>query len=233
MERKVRTQLSNQLPGIKLSTGSSKLPVSPGDSIGGGILSPGREHRYPLRTEFDSPPINNVVAGLHRHAMQDTKLVVQILFQPVAGRSIKEWWRKRRSYQTTRFLRKEKEQLWGTRSPTRRERRQANLIEEKQGQRRFWTSIRFAVIGAKEYTPSRVKELAGGFNIFENPETDQYLNTTTIQGLRKRRFLEFYQAIRDRRFNGYSHRFQASVPELAGLVSIPSRTQKNIKYSDS
>jgi len=233
MERKLRLQLSNQIPGTKFSTGSLKLPVVSGDSIGGGILTTGREHRFPLRTEFDSSPINNVVAGLHRHAMRDTKLVVQILFQPVAGHSIKEWWRRRRSYQTSRYLRKEKEQLWGSQSPTKRERRQADLIEEKQGQRRFWTCIRFAVIGAEEYTRSRVKEVAGGFNILENPETGQYLNTTTIQGLRKRRFLEFYQAIRDRKFGGYSHRFQVSVPELAGLVSIPSRTQKNIEYSDT
>jgi hypothetical protein len=233
MERKIRLQLSNQIPGIRFKTGSSKLPVVPGDSIGGGILSTGREHCYPLQTEFDAPPVNNVVAGLHRHAMQDTKILVQILFQPVAGHSIKEWWRRRRSHKTIRYLRKEKEQLWGSRSPTSRERHQANLIEEKQGQRRFWTCIRFAVIGAEEHTSSRVKELAGGFNIFENPETGQYLNTTTIQGLRQRQFLEFYQAIRDRRFNGYSHRFQASVPELTGLVSIPNRTQKNIQYSDS
>lgn len=232
MERKVRTQLSNQIPGIQFSTGTTKLPVSTGDSVGGGILSTGREHRYPLRTDFDSSPINNVIAGLHRHAMQDTKLLIQILFQPVAGRSINERWRKHRSYQTISYLNKEKEKIWGTRSPTRREKRLAHLIEQKQSQRRFWTSIRLAVIGAEDYTPSRVKEISGGFNIFENPESGQYINTTPIQGLRQKRFLEFYNAIHNRKFGGYSHRFQTSVPELAGLVSIPSRNQKNMVYAE-
>lgn len=232
LERKVRTQLSNQIPGIRFSRGSPNLPVLPGDSIGGGILTTGRKHRFPLQTEFDSPPINGVVAGLHRHAMQDTKILVQLLFQPVGGHSVKEWWRRRQCLQTIRFLRKDKEKQRDSRSPTPRERRQADLVEQKLGERRFWVSIRFAVIGAEEYTPSRVKELAAGFNIFENPESGQYLDAETLRGVRQRRFIELFQAIRDRRFGGYSHRFQASTSELAGLVSIPDREQKNMNYAE-
>lgn len=231
LERKVRSHLSNQVPGIGFGDGTTALPVAPDDSIGGGILSLGREDRFPLETEFDSPPVNGLVASLHRHAMRDTKFTVQILFQPVSGRTLGEWRRKHLGYKTVNYLRKEKEQIWGSRSPTPRERHQADLVEQKLGQRRYWASIRFAVIGAGKHTPSRVKELAGAFNVFENPETGQYLNTTTIRGLRQRRFLEFYQAVGNRKFGGYSHKFQVSVPELAGLVSITDRSQDNIRYS--
>ncbi|MFC7213053.1 hypothetical protein ACFQO4_03020 [Saliphagus sp. GCM10025334] len=229
LERKVRTQLSNTVPGIGFETGTTTLPILPEDSIGGGLLTLGRDHGYPLRTEFDSPPTNSVVAGLHRHAMRDTKFVIQILFQPVAGRPVRDWWWKRRTYKTVSFLRKEKEQLWGSRSSTPREKRQADLVERKAGTRRFWTCIRFAVIGAKEYTPSRVKELAGAFNVYENSDSGQYLNMETVSGVREKPFHEFYQGLRDREFGGYHRRFQASTEELAGLVAVPDRDQKNLK----
>ena len=96
-------------------------------------------------------------------------------------------------------------------------------------QRRLWVTIRFAVIGAKEYTPSRVKEIAGAFNKLENKVSGQYFDMDTIRGLRQKWFLEFFQAIRDREFGGYSLRFQATVDELAALISIPDRTQDNIR----
>ncbi|MFP9061728.1 hypothetical protein ACLI4R_14510 [Natrialbaceae archaeon A-chndr2] len=227
--RKVRTQLSNTVPGVGFDTGTTTLPVLPEDSIGGGLLTLGRDHGYPLRTKFDSPPINSVVAALHRHAMRDTKFVIQILFQPVAGRPVREWWWKRHTYKTISFLRKEKEQLWANRSATPREKRQADLIERKAGTRRFWVSIRFAVIGAGEYTPSRVKELAGAFNVYEGNESGQYLNMETVTGVREKPFLELYDGLRNREFGGYHRRFQASTEELAGLVSIPDRDQQNLE----
>lgn len=229
LERKIRTQLSNEISGVRFEEGFLRLPIFPGDSIGGGIITTGREDRFPLQTDYGSPPINSLVSALHPHAMRDTKMVVQILFQPVAGRSVKGWWKKKRGYQTAEYLRKEKEELWGSRSPTPREKKQADAVEAKINQRRFWVSIRLGIIGAGDHTPSRVKELSGAFNILENPETGQYLNTHTIRGLRQKPFLGFYEAIKNRRFGGYSHRFQATVEELSGLVSIPDREQDNIE----
>lgn len=229
LERKVRTQLSNTIPGVEFDTGTTTLPILPGDSIGGGLLTLGRDLGYPLRVEFDSPPINSVVASLHRHAMRDTKFVIQTLFQPVAGRPFRDWWWKRQAYKTVGYLRKEKEQLWGHRSATPREKRQADLVEQKASTRRFWTSIRFAVIGAGEYTPSRVKELAGAFNIYENNESGQYLNMETVSGFRDKPFLEFYRGIQQREFGGYHRKFQTSTEELAGLISVPDREQHNFE----
>ncbi|RKD95637.1 hypothetical protein [Halopiger aswanensis] len=229
LDRKVRTHLSNTVSGIGFDTGVNGLPVLPEDTVGGGILTTGRKDRFPLRTDFDSPPINSLVAALHRHAMMNTRIVVQILFQPIAGRSLKEWWRKRRAYQTAGFLRKEKEKLWGSRSATPREQSQADLVERKAGTRGFYVSIRFAVISAGEYTASRVKELAGAFNIYENPESGQYLNATPVKSRRQKHLLGLNQAIADREFGGYSHRFRVSTEELAGLVSVPDRNQQNLE----
>jgi len=229
LERKIRTQLSNTVPGIGFETGVNGLPVLPGDTVGGGILTTGREDKYPLRTDFDSPPINSLVAALHRHAMKNTRLVVQIIWQPIAGKSLKQWWRRRRSYQTAGFLRKEKEKLWGSRSATPRERRQADMVERKAGTRGFQVSIRLAVIAGGEYTASRVKELSGPFNTYESSESGQYLNASTVKGRRQKHLLGLNKAIADREFGGYSHRFNASTRELAGLVTVPSRHQQNLK----
>lgn len=231
LDRKVRTHLSTTVPGIGFADGVTKLPVLPGDSIGGGILTTGKADRFPIRTEFNAPPINSLVAALHRDSMRGTRFVIQVLLKPVAGRSVRDWERKRRSKKTVDYLRKEKKNLSSSRSATQRERDQANLVEAKMAQRRFWVSIRFAVIGAKQYTPSRVKEVAGSFNIFENPETGQYFTAKTVRGVRKKRFLRFYQAIGSREFSGHSLKFQASIPEVAGLVSIPSLDQENVQYA--
>ncbi|SDQ40720.1 hypothetical protein [Natronobacterium texcoconense] len=227
LERKVRTHLSNVIPGIGFDTGFNGLPVLGDDSIGGAILTTGRDDQYPLRTDFDSPPIDSVVGALHRHAMRDTRFVIQILFKPVAGFSVEDWWRKRRGYRTVSHLRKETDLY--DRSATPRERKQADLVDRKLGTRRYWTCIRFAVIGAGEYTPSRVKEVAGAFNVFENLGSSQYLDIYTVQGRRQKPFLGFCKAIRDRAFGGYSLRFQTSLQELAGLVSVPNREQKNLQ----
>jgi len=228
LDRKLRTQLTNHVPKTKFEAGTHGLPVQSEDSVGGALLTPGRRDWYPLQTEFDNPPVNSLTAALHRHAMQDTKFVIQILFQPVAGNPVKRWWWRRRAYQRLGYLRKEKEKLWHSRPATNREKQQANAIERKAGTTRFYTSIRILVIGASEYTKSRVKELAGGFNVFENPDTGQYLNTVTITSVRSNRITRFCRAIADRDFQAWSRRFQLSAEELGGLITLPSRRQENI-----
>lgn len=50
LERRLRAQLSNEIPGIGFADGTTKLLVAPGNSIGGGLLTTGREDRYPLET---------------------------------------------------------------------------------------------------------------------------------------------------------------------------------------
>lgn len=231
LERKIRTHLANQIQGAEFLEGSDGLPVSTDSMVGGGLLTLGRRDWYPLRTEFDEPPANSIAASLHRHAFRDTDVVIQVLFQPVLGDPVSRWWWRRRAYQRRNYLKKEKEKIWGSRKATKRERQQANAVENKAGTNRFYTAIRILVVGAGEYTPSRVKELAGGFNVFESSETGQYLDAVTVTPLRKKRILSFCQAVRDRRFGDWSRRFQATVDELAALVSIPNRTQENIRYS--
>jgi len=230
-ERKLRTHLKNEIPGIELQQGETGIPVTEGDTVGGGILTTGRRDWYPLRTDFDQPPANSLAGALHRHAMQDTTVIIQVLFQPVAGRPLHNWWRTRRTYHRIGYLRKEKEKLWNNRPPTPREKKQADAIERKAGTTCFHTSIRFLVIGAGEYTPSRVKELSGAFNTYENPDTGQYLNAVTLRTPFTSRLIRYASAVKAREFNGYHRRFQASIPELAGLVSIPDRSQENLETS--
>ncbi|MDY6778203.1 MAG: hypothetical protein SVU32_06030 [Candidatus Nanohaloarchaea archaeon] len=228
MERKIRTQLTAEVPDVEFTEGSTGLPVSEGATLGGGLVTTGRLDRYPLATDFDAPPMNSVAAALHRHAMQDSSFVIQILFQPFVGQPVRSWWWKKRAYMRRNSLRKEKEKLWGTRQPTPRERQQADAIEDKAGSPRFTVSIRFAIIGAGEYTKSRVKELAGAFNVYENPETGQYLDAVTVTPFRESQLLDFGQAVAQQRFGGWSHRFQASTQELAGLLALPTINQENI-----
>lgn len=231
LERKLRTQLQNEMPEIKFQDGEDGLPVSKGDTIGGGVLTPGRKDCYPFRTEFGEPPINSVAAALHRHAMQDTRIIIQVLFKPVVGHPVKHRWWTRNTYQRIGYLRKEKTGTlpWHDRPPTPREKRQADAIEHKAGTSKFHTTIRFLVIGAGEHTPSRVKEVSGGFNIFENPDTGQYLDTYTVKNLRQSKIVEYAETIAQRQLEG-TPLFRTSVPELATLVSIPDRQQQNINH---
>ena len=232
LERKLRTHLTNQVPGIRFEDGVRGIPVTTEDTIGRGILTTGRRDWYPLKHEFKDPPVNSVVSSLHRHAMRDTKFIVQILFQPVIGKPLRRWYWRKRAYQRIGYLRKEKEKLWGSRNPTPREKRQADAIEDKAGTNRFHTSIRFLVIGADDYTQSRVKELSGGYNTFENPDTGQYLDTVTVKSLRESRILDFAETVAHRRFGSWSHSLQTSVPELAALLSLPNIQQENITQAE-
>lgn len=232
LERKLRTHLTNEIRDVEFDDGTDGLPVSGGESIGGGLLSTGRRDWSPLRTEFDSPPTNSLIATLHRHAMRDTGIVIQLLFRPVAGRPLRRWWWRRRAYQRIDYLRTENEKLWGSRSPTRQDKRRAAAIERKVGATRFVVSIRLVVIGAEEYTPSRVMELAGGFNVYQHPGTGQYLDATTVSPVRSSQLLDFCKTVADRRFGSWRRGFQVSVDELAALVSLPDRNQQNLKYAE-
>jgi hypothetical protein len=232
LERKLRTNLIETVPGIGFDSGTDGIPISKNDTVGGGLLTVGRADCYPLRTEFDTPPINALTSALHRHAMQDTRIIIQVLFQPEIRRTIRNWRWIRRAYKRLGYLRKNKSDTfpWHDRPATPRERHQADAIEDKAGDSRFQVSIRFLVIGAEEHTSSRVKELGGAFNIFKNTTTGQYLETDTVQTPWESRFIDFADAVRRRKFSEFSLSFQASVSELAGLVSIPDRTeQKNIE----
>lgn len=231
LERKLRLQLADEIPGIGFDTGVSGLPVLPSDTFGGGLLTTGESDYYPFETDHDSPPTNAVTALLHRDAMKDTKFVIQVLFRPVAGNPLGNWWWRKQAIYQRNYLKREREKIWGTTKPTRREKRQARAIDDKTGNARFWTSIRFAIIDAGEYTSSRVKELAGGFNRYENPVTSQYFNAVTITPFRKHRLLHFSRAVADRRFAGWTLKFRTTTQELAALVAIPDRNQENIEYS--
>lgn len=232
LERKIRTQLSNQVPSIEFGDGVEGLPVTEESTAGGGFLTAGRRDWYPFRQDFDDPPVNSLVSTFHRHAMQNTSFVVQVLFKPVVGERVNRWLWKKQAYQQIRYLKKEKEQLWGSRSPTKREKRQADSIEAKAGNSRFHTTIRFAVLGAEEYTKSRVKELAGSYNTYENPETGQYLDTVTVEALREQSIFNFLQAVADRNYAGWGRKFQASLDELAAFVSLPNNNRENIQFAE-
>jgi hypothetical protein len=229
LERKLRTHLKNEVEDVELADGETEIPLSKEEVFGGGLLALGEPDYYPLRTEFENPPVNSVVAPLHRHAMRDTKVLIQILFQPSVGKPVRSWWWVRRAYKRIGFLRKRKEKLWNSRPPTPREKRQADAIERKAGSPRFSVSIRLLVVGAGEYTKSRLKEISSGFNVYENHETGQHLNLTTVKTLRDKTPVSFVKALNERRFGGWSRSFQASVAELSGLVSLPEPRQKNVK----
>lgn len=229
LERKIRTHLTTEIPGLELTEGTTGLPVVEDDTVGGGLLKTGEPSYYSLQTDFDSPPTNHVVTALHRHAMQNTRFILQILFQPAVGKPWKDWWWKHRAYKQRNYLKKEKEKLWGSRKPTPREKKQAREVEDKVGEARYKTSIRFLIINAGEYTRSRVKELAGAFNVYENPLTGQYLDMVTVDAYRRKPFLEFASAVAERQFKGWSYSFQTTQRELAALVSVPDKDQRNLQ----
>jgi len=233
LERNLRTGLKTAIPeiGFNEDRDSSGLPVSEGASVGGGMLKLGRMDYYPLNTDHDNPPSNDVVSSLHRDAMQDTRFLIQVLFKPVAGRSLGTWWQRKSAYRRRNYLRKNKESLTNSRSATPREKKQANKIEDKAGGPLYHTGIRFFVVGAGEHTPSRVKELASGYNRFESSLTGQYLDTVTLRSIRRKSFTRFARSVAERRFDGWNMKFRLSLPEIAAVVSLPSIEQNNISYS--
>jgi len=231
LERKIRSHLQGSVPGIQFSDGTHGVSVYGGDTVGGGILTTGLDDWYPLRTEFDEPPLNALIGTLHDHAMQDSNFLIQILFQPVAGQPVKRWWWRHRAYKRVNYLRKEKTDLWNSRSATPREKSRADAVEAKAGMPRFWVSIRFVVAGSGEYTPSRVKEIAGAFNRFEDNETGQYLDMKTVRSVFPGRVKRFSSEVARREFGWWTLRFQASTPELSGLIAIPDRRQDNYQTS--
>jgi len=231
LERKLRTGLSTAIPEIGFDEGSLSVPVSEDASVGGGMLKLGRMDYYPLNTDHSEPPNNDVVSSLHRDAMQDTRFLIQVLFKPVAGRSLGTWWNRKSAYRRRNYLRKNKESLTHSRSATPREKKQADRIESKAGNPQFHTSIRFLVAGAGEFTASRVKELAGGYNRFESSLTGQYLDTVTLRSIRRKPFKRFIRSVTERRFDGWNLKSRLSLPELAAVVSLPDIQQKNICYS--
>jgi hypothetical protein len=232
LDRKIRNELRQTVPGVAFDEGATGLPVTSTESVGGGILTLGRKDWYPLETDHDSPANNAVTSLLHRHAMPNAKIVIQLLVQPVAGQPVRQWWWKHRACKTVGYLRKEKENLWGSRPPTPRERQQADAVERKAATPRFKTSLRVVVIGADEQTPSYVHEVASGYNVFESLETGQFFTTETVAPFRERRVVNFAQAVAGRQFGRWSRAFSLNPEELACLLSLPSQDQQNIVRAD-
>lgn len=144
VDRKLRTHLSEQIPSIEFEEGTTNLPIIGGESLGVGILSLRRKDVYPLETEFDRPPLNSVITPLHRHAMRDSRILIQILFKPVAGHPVKKRrWHSEATREST-TLRSEKVGVlpWNDRDATSREKNQARRIDEKAGSPRFKVAIR-------------------------------------------------------------------------------------------
>lgn len=228
-ERVLRTHLTEDVPGVGFADGTLELPLVEGDTAGGALVYPGRDSWQPLRTEFDGAPTNAIVGVLHRHAMRNTRFVIQVVFQPIAGQPLRSWWWRRRAYQRLDYLNKETEQLWGSRNATRRQRGQAHAIEGKVANAAYRVGVRVLVLGAGEYTPARVKEVAAAFAAYRNPETDQYLASRTLRSLRRTGLASFVRAVASRRFGGWSYRFRCTPAELAGLTAVPTRTQQNLR----
>jgi hypothetical protein len=228
LERKLRIHLNEEAPGFEFEPGVDQLPLKEDDTVGIGVLQLRRKDVYPLETEFETPPLNSVVASLHRHAMRDSRIAIQILFKPRAGQPIGRRLWHREAQRESRNLRSEKVGVlpWTDRDATPLEKQQARQIDEKAGSPRFNVSIRILVIGAGEYTASRMKEVSAGFNIFANPDTGQGFQTRTVRSLRDKTIINSIEQFRDRRLN---RPFQISMPELAGLLSIPDREQENLE----
>lgn len=232
LERKIRLHLTEAIPRIGFDNGVSGLPVSEEDTVSGGLLTFGREDMFPLETSFDRPPTNNVVAPLHRDAMRDTRVIIQLLFQPVAGHPLRRWRWTRRAYKRIGYLNKEKHAVapWMDRSATKAERHQADTVEHKARNPRFHVAVRILLIGVdEEWVRTRLKEVGGGFNVYESPVTNQYLNTHTIKSLFPNRITKFAESVAYRRMDGWTLPFQASIDEVAGLLAVPTIDQQNLR----
>lgn len=234
LERKIRLHLDASVPGVGFRPGTSGLPVEAGDIVGGGLLTLGRPDIFPLDTEFEQPPTNNVIASLHRDAFPSENVVIQVLFQPVAGRPVREWLWRRKAFKRVGWLKKEKHAVmpWQQRPATKAERQQADAVEQKARNLQFRVAIRFLFVGTSEdLVRSRVKELGGAFNVFESRATNQYLDTYTMTSFSSDNIARFAQAVAHRRFDTYALPFRLGIPELAGLVAVPSRDQSNLTHA--
>ncbi len=232
LERKTRLHLSESIPSIGFQPGTSGLPITQGDTVSGGLLFAGREDMFPLQTSFDRPPTNHVVSALHRDAFSTERVIVQILFQPVAGRPLRRWLWTRRAYKRIGFLKKEKHAVapWMDRPATKAEKKQVDMVEDKARNPRFHVAIRILLIGTpEEHVRSRIKEIGGAFNVYESPRTNQYLNTQTIKSLFPRRVKRYAESVAKRRMDGWTLPFQAGIKELAGLTAIPDTQQSNLQ----
>lgn len=232
LERKLRNHLSDSIPRVELAeNGADGLPVSAEDSIGGGTVTMSRTDWYPLKTEFDAPPINALAGSLHHEAMKDSSFVIQVLLRPIAGKPVRRWWYRRQARSQISRLRSQKEQLIGRRKPTAKEKKQSRKIDDKATGSLFEAAIRTVVIGADDHTPSRVHEALGAYNQYESSESDQSLNGSVSTVFRETTLLRFCQLVADRRFPETHNRFRVSIPELAALVSLPDRRQENVQYA--
>lgn len=233
LERKVRAHLHEAVPAVHFSSGTTGVPVADEGTIGGGILTAGRQDWFPFEINHSTPPVNHVIAALHPHAMSGSRFVIQNLFQPVAGISMRRWYNTRRAYQQIGHLRKHKEKLWGSRPPTPREQRQADAIEAKVSQPQFWCAIRILVIDAGEHTRSRLKEVSGAFNIYENPATNQYFQLETMRPFRRKNVYRFASAVAARTYGPWSLRFRVTEEELGSFVTLPDLQQSNLHYAQA
>ena len=224
LERGYRTQLPQYADGVRFEDGSDGLPVSEEDSIGGATWTTTRSWPYPLRTSFQAPPLNSVVATLHRHAMRDTRFVLQILAQPVAGHLRRYWGRKVAGW-TRDELRTEQEGVVRSRQPTRYEREQAAAVDTKSRQPQWKVSIRLVVIGGEDYTLSRAAEVGSAFSMFGNEESGQRLRMQPLKVVRRSEIKRFAQAVANRSFGGSSAAFRVTDEELGALLSVPVRSE--------
>ena len=226
VERTYRTQLPLHVDRVQFTDGTDGLPVTAEDSIGGAVWTTTKPWPYPLRTTFQAPPINSVVATLHRHAMQNTRFVLQILAQPIAGR-LRHWWGRKIAGWTRDELRTEQEGVVRSRQPTRYEREQANAVDTKSRQPHWQVSIRLVVINGDEYTLSRAAEIGSAFSMYENAESGQRLRMQPLKVVRRSEIRRFAQAVAERRFGSSAAAFRVTDQELGALLSVPIRADQS------
>lgn len=228
LERKVRLALDTTVPTASLSTGTTGLPIQAGESLGGGFIRPGRPDYIPFQTTFARPATNQLIATLHPDAMPDTRVVVQILCQPIAGRSLamRRWQRQARRRATA--LRQQRKTGDQTRTPSPVDRETARAIDEKLASRRFWTAIRLVIIGAGDATRARLTELKGAFNRYEVASPRQDFDANPLRSVRGKRFRTFGRAVAHLTFDE-SLRFQATTDEVGALMAVPTRDQRNLE----
>jgi len=225
-ERTLRTQLAAAIDGIEFGEGVTGLPIAEGQLLGGGLLVPKQAAWNPLRAEFESPPTDAVLAALHRHAMQDTSFVIQLLCVPVAGQPLRTRLFRYRARKQSTYLREHSEQLVGRRTSTVQERSRAAAIERKVRQPLWWVSIRVVVVGTGEYTVPRLQEVCAGFNVFENPESGQGLQVIPVSPVRSTDIVRFGRSVAKQRFRQWSRRFRVSSRELGALVAVPTGSRE-------